>query len=131
VEARGYSNPDSHVSPCRGGFDLFQEQDAKIGEPYENEPATTLQWAIDLKLKKVPEPGKYLYRVDCFDRTGKEEKLLASNSVFITFVKAEKEPGPQANRSRPSKKQRVLRTRRFEARLVNAPAEGAATPEPH
>jgi hypothetical protein len=94
--------------PVRENFEVFQEQDAKVGGPLANEPAT-LQFSLDMKLKKHPAPGTYLYRVDCFDKTGKEEKLLASNAVFITFVKGERDPGPQASGHRSIRTQRVSR----------------------
>ena len=93
--------------PVEEGFELFQQQDAEIGQPLPNEPAT-LQFLVNMKPKKAPKPGKYLYRVDCFDKSGKVETLLASNSIFITFTDA-KPPGPQANGNRPARMQRVSR----------------------
>ena len=87
--------------PVNGDFELCQEQDAEIGKPFPNEPAT-LQYIINLKRKQPLKPGKYLYRADCFERTGKEEKLLASDSAFMTFVELEKPPGVQAHRARGS-----------------------------
>jgi len=99
--------------PVKEDFELFLEQDAEIGAPFQNEPAT-LQYIVNLKPTKAPKPGKYLYRVDCFDKTGEKEKLLASNSVFITFVERQRPLGLEANRPRPAGKQQVsLAKRRF------------------
>jgi acetyl esterase/lipase len=71
--------------PVENNFELFQERDAQIGAPLGGDLAS-LQYLGDLKPKEALVPGKYLYRVDCFDKTGTEEKLLATSSVFITFV---------------------------------------------
>jgi|GEM_PF-1402841 len=71
--------------PTGDDFELFQEQDAEIGAPLLNDPAS-LQYVINMKPKEAPKPGKYVYRVDCLDVRGEEEKLLATESVFITFV---------------------------------------------
>jgi hypothetical protein len=96
-----------------GGFELFQEQDAEIGHSLPREPAT-LQYGITVKPKKAPKPGIYLFRVDCLDTTGKEEQLLASNSVFLTFVEVRKnnEPEVQASKPRSARINRVSRISR-------------------
>ena len=99
--------------PVNGDFELFQEQDGEIGAPFPDEPAT-LQFLFNVQSKKAPKPGKYLCRVDCFDKTGEEEKLLASNAVFVTFVEVRKnnEPGIEASKPRSARTYRVSRISR-------------------
>ena len=113
--------------PVKDDFEVFLEDDAQIGPPLGGDPAT-LQWGMNLKVTKAPTPGKYLYRVDCFDTTGEAEKLLASNAVFITFVgdapnkkqlpQADKTDGASTVRPRHARMHHASRTtRRFVSRI--------------
>lgn len=103
--------------PIDDDFELFLEGDAEIGPPLLNDPAT-LQFGINLKNNKAAKPGRYLYRVDCFDIRDEKEKLLASNAVFITFVDPKKAAGkdePVSVRHRPARAQHVSRAGRRSA----------------
>jgi hypothetical protein len=112
--------------PVKDNFEIFLEDDAEIGAPLLNDPAT-LQYLVNLKPKKAPTAGKCLYRVDCFDIRDEKEKLLASNAVFITFVDAAKPAGkdePVSVRPRPARAQRTARatrpSTRTNSRFVNS-----------
>jgi hypothetical protein len=101
--------------PVEDDFELFVEQDAEIAGPLRNDPAT-LQFLVNLKPKQAPKPGRYLCRADCFDKSGEEEKLLASNAVFITFVDVAKSltpPEKVSNRSQSARTHRFTRTTRI------------------
>jgi hypothetical protein len=74
--------------PVEGDFEVFQEETTNAGIPFPAQPGT-YQYAYDLQRKGLlMKPGKYVYRIDCFDVSDDKPKLLASSSVFLTAVDA-------------------------------------------
>ena len=92
--------------PVNGRFEIEQEASGEITAPLPDAPGT-LQFHGDLKRNKRLQPGQYMVRVDCLQKSDEGSKLLASNCVFLTAVDT-LQRGRLETRARPRSSSRAL-----------------------